>query len=256
MTESFPRPALVVSRCLGFEPVRYNGQIVRDDFVQRLAMWCDVTVVCPEVEIGLGVPRPPVRLVRPRGGQTELIQPDTGRHLTWTMNEFASRFLDHVAEADGFVLKSRSPSCGLGDAKVFASTDETEPLGRESGMFARSVQCAFAGIAAIVDEASLHDEARRDRFLTLLFALARLRAAEAAGDPKELARFRADYAPLLSPSDRAADLDDRRRLVRALSRPGVSEPSGASLELYPWSFAPSAEPVASASPTGQPQNTR
>src|SRR5512134_2435268 len=97
----FSRPALVVSRCLGFEPVRYNGQIVRDDFVTRLASLCEPVVVCPEVEIGLGVPRPPIRLVRDRAGALALVQPATGRDVTDVMRDFAVRRLDGLAAADG-----------------------------------------------------------------------------------------------------------------------------------------------------------
>jgi uncharacterized protein YbgA (DUF1722 family)/uncharacterized protein YbbK (DUF523 family) len=193
----FPRPRLVVSRCLGFEPVRYNGQVVRDDFVQRLAAACDVVAVCPEVDIGLGVPRPPVRLVRELGDQTRLIQPETGRDLTATMRDFGTRFLDRMGGTDGFILKSRSPSCGFRDAKVFPSIDAKLHETKRAGAFASLVADRLATSAALEDEERLGEAALRDRFLSLLYALARLRAVEASGERSELVGFHARHKFLL-----------------------------------------------------------
>ncbi len=54
---TFEKPALVLSACLDLQPVRYNGEIVRDEFVIKLRQHCQIIPVCPEVGIGLGVPR-------------------------------------------------------------------------------------------------------------------------------------------------------------------------------------------------------
>lgn len=230
--DRFPRPQLVVSRCLGFEPVRYNGQIIRDDFVQRLAAHCDVTVVCPEVEIGLGVPRPPVRLVRSArsGARPRLLQPDTGRDLTAVMDDFAGRFLHELGAADGFVLKGRSPSCGLGDAKVFAGVEDEEHLMRTAGAFA-SVVLDRCGSAALEDEARLHEDGPRERFLTLLFGLARLRAVESGG-LGALQRFHARYESVLLAYD-----DRGRRQLDGLVEAAAARPTPAALASYRELFA-------------------
>jgi uncharacterized protein YbgA (DUF1722 family)/uncharacterized protein YbbK (DUF523 family) len=193
---AFPRPTLVVSRCLGFDPVRYNGQIVRDDFVQRLAVHCETVVVCPEVEIGLGVPRPPIRIELGSSGAVQLVQPETGRDLTAVMKEFAADRLDGLGETDGFLLKSRSPSCGFRDVKLYPSPDATQPTARRAGLFAEAVLARFPS-AAIDDEGRLRDGPLRERFLTLLFALARLRAVEAGGERAGLVDFHARYKYVL-----------------------------------------------------------
>lgn len=234
---AFPRPVLIVSRCLGFDPVRYNGQVIRDDFVRRLTEVCDPVVVCPEVEIGLGVPRPPIRLVREREGALALVQPDTGRDVTADMRDFAGRFLGGLASADGFLLKSRSPSCGVRDVKVYPFEDASAPVAKGSGLFGAAVLERFPG-AAIEDEGRLHDGALRERFLTLLFALARLRGVEASGEPSALVELHARYKyVLLAHEDRGlrelgrmvASVGDapwrevvaryRERFARALARP-------------------------------------
>jgi uncharacterized protein YbbK (DUF523 family) len=53
----FPKPNVVVSKCITFAPVRYNAQIIASDFVDKLKPYVSFIPVCPEVEIGLGVPR-------------------------------------------------------------------------------------------------------------------------------------------------------------------------------------------------------
>jgi len=59
----FAKPRVVVSRCIEFDHCRYNGQMIASDFVAGLAPYVEFLPVCPEVEIGLGVPRDSVRLV-------------------------------------------------------------------------------------------------------------------------------------------------------------------------------------------------
>ncbi len=55
----FPKPVVVVSKCITFEPVRWNGQIIASEFVEKLKPYVNFVPVCPEVEIGLGVPPRP-----------------------------------------------------------------------------------------------------------------------------------------------------------------------------------------------------
>lgn len=57
------RPRVLFSRCLGFAACRYNGQSIRDETVEALLPFVDPVTVCPEVEIGLGIPRLAIRLV-------------------------------------------------------------------------------------------------------------------------------------------------------------------------------------------------
>lgn len=250
----------MVSRCLGFEPVRYNGQIISDPFVQRLAEHCEPVVVCPEVEIGLGVPRPPIRLVRSAGSRPALVQPETGRDVTGPMAEFSARFLSALPAVDGFVLKSRSPSCGFRDAKVFADRAGPGPVDRGAGAFAAEVAARFP-TAALEDEGGLGDAALRERFLTLLFALARLRAIEAAGERAALVEFHARYRyVLLAHEERrmremerlAAGIADlpwhegvaryRERFARALARPARVDGHVSALQ---HAFGPAGEGLAS-----------
>ena len=80
------RPRIVVSRCLGFDACRWNAEMIRDEFVESLQSHVDFVTFCPECEIGLGVPRRPIRLVAPDGSprkeplemqSVQLVQPAT-----------------------------------------------------------------------------------------------------------------------------------------------------------------------------------
>ena len=86
----WPRPVVVLSRCLELEPVRYNAQVIPYDFVRQLEPWVDFVPVCPELEIGLGVPRDPVRIVA-MDGEARLVQPTTDRDVTNEMLRFYRR---------------------------------------------------------------------------------------------------------------------------------------------------------------------
>jgi uncharacterized protein YbgA (DUF1722 family)/uncharacterized protein YbbK (DUF523 family) len=191
---AWERPRLVLSACLELEACRYNGQSIRARYVPRLAEQVELLPVCPEVEIGLGVPRAALRLVAlGEGEQTRLLQPATGRDLTGAMRGFSDRFLDGVGEVDGFLLKSRSPSCGPKDVKVY--TGEGNPRNeRDTGHFAAAVAERHP-LAAIEDEGRLTNYGLRHHFLTRLFQGARLRALPAT--PAALVEFHASSKLLL-----------------------------------------------------------
>jgi uncharacterized protein YbgA (DUF1722 family)/uncharacterized protein YbbK (DUF523 family) len=200
----FVRPVIVISECLEFEPVRYNGVQIPFDLVHELDPHVSFRPICPEVQIGLGVPRDPIRLVRMKGARTakdqplpaQLIQPATSRDVTRDMADFSNRFLGGLAEVDGFVLKSRSPSCGLGGVKIFADAEGKSPVAHRAGLFATEVLHRFPW-AAIEEEGRLLNYRLRHHFLTKLFALARLREVETSGRMRELVAFQARNKLLL-----------------------------------------------------------
>jgi len=209
----FPRPRIVVSKCLGFAACRWNGVTIPDEFVSRLEPHVEFVPVCAEVEIGLGVPRDPVRVVA-GGAGLRLVQPTTGRDFTAEMTRFAQGFLNTVGEVAGFILKSRSPSCGVRDVKVYPSADATAPMGKDAGFFAAAVRERF-GDLPVEDEGRLTNFAIREHFLTRIFALARLREALASGAMRDLVAFHARHKLLLMAYNQTA----MRTLGRIVANP-------------------------------------
>lgn len=165
---------MVLSRCLEVAACRYDGRGVQSEVVRELARWVEYVPVCPEVRIGLGVPRAPIRIERSSSGHERLVQPSTGADLTDRMLGFAGSFVDETAAVDGVLLKSRSPSCGLGDVKVYEGEEPVTAAG--SGLFAAVLRERYPGVA-MADEARLLDGAFRHEWLTRVFASARRRAA-------------------------------------------------------------------------------
>ncbi len=86
----FPRPKVVISRCIEFDHCRYDGSMISSDFVKALKAYVDFLPVCPEMEIGLGAPRDTVRIVS-ADGSLRLMQPATSLDLTDKMQEFTRK---------------------------------------------------------------------------------------------------------------------------------------------------------------------
>jgi len=186
----FPKPIVVTSKCFEFDACRYNGAMIPNNFVQKLEPFVKFVPVCPEVEIGLGVPRDVIRVLKNKGKKL-LVQPTTGKELSKQMYKFAEGFLNSLDSVDGFILKSRSPSCGIKDAKVFRDADSPMPIGKDPGLFAEKVLEKYPGVA-IEDEGRLRNYNIREHFLTKLYTLARFRQISIKNSAKALVNFQSD----------------------------------------------------------------
>jgi uncharacterized protein YbgA (DUF1722 family)/uncharacterized protein YbbK (DUF523 family) len=183
----FTTPRLVVSRCLEFDAVRYDGSRISSPFVALLREHAECIPVCPEVEIGLGIPRESVRIVRV-GGEDRLIQPATGKDVTEPMHRFIAGFLDGLPDVEGFVLKHRSPTSGLGGVNVYPSAGKSAAIERTAGFFGREVIRRYP-FHPKEDEGRLRDHRIRDHFLTRIYTLADFRQVKALGTMDALVRF-------------------------------------------------------------------
>jgi uncharacterized protein YbgA (DUF1722 family)/uncharacterized protein YbbK (DUF523 family) len=178
--QPLPQIRIGISACLLGSRVRFDGQHKRDSFLaDELAPLVQWVPVCPEVEVGMGVPREPVRLIA-RAGSAGPRMVGVSNEEDWTsrMNRFAAARVRALADEDlsGFVLKSKSPSCGLARVKVYADTEARMPVhAKGAGLFAAALADAFPNLPT-EDEGRLHDARLRDNFIERIFAYARLRA--------------------------------------------------------------------------------
>jgi uncharacterized protein YbbK (DUF523 family) len=120
------RPRVGISSCLLGDEVRYDGGHKRHAFLADvLAPHVEWVPVCPEVEAGMGVPREPLRLVR-AGNDTRMIATVSGVDHTDAMRAYAEQRVRALEQMDlrGYVLKSKSPSCGM-DEGIFATVLRT-----------------------------------------------------------------------------------------------------------------------------------
>jgi len=213
----FGRPRVVLSRCLEIEACRYNAQTIRSGVVRLLEPYVEYVAVCPEVEIGLGVPRDPIRLVSVASGDgpLRLVQPSTDRDLTDRMTGFGHEFADSARAVDGMVLKSRSPSCGIKDVKVYAGAEDSPVTGKGAGLFAGIMMERYPNVA-IEDEGRLTNAELRHPFLTRIFASEALRSALAEG-PAGLVAFHTRYKLILM----AHSPSGQRQLGRVVAGAGT-----------------------------------
>ena len=160
---NFPKPKIVVSKCLGFSKCRYNGQIISDEFVESLRPFVKFITVCPEIEIKLGVPRDSLRIV-----DGKLIQTKTEKDFSDKINKFSDDFLNSLKNIDGFILKNRSPSCGIGDVRIYGKNNRV--IKKSNGFFGDKVLKKFPDLP-IEDEGRLRNFKIREHFLIKLFTL-------------------------------------------------------------------------------------
>lgn len=188
------KPILYISQCLSFAPVRYNGEMIPDDFIEKLKLFVEFKTFCPEVEMGMGVPRPTVRLELHKN-QLHLVQPETKKDFTIPMQQYSLKKLQAITDCDGFIFKAKSPSCGIKDAKIYS--EKLGPaLGKRNGFFSDEILTAFPS-HAIASEKQLLNEEIREKFLTQIFMTARFRTLKSKSKLNELINFHAQNKYLM-----------------------------------------------------------
>ena len=221
------RVRIGISACLLGEEVRYNGGHKRDSFLtDTFGQFVQWVSVCPEVEIGMGTPRPPIRLEQ-AGEGIRLVMPSTGGDYTEAMRSYAERRVAELAtsELDGYVLKKDSPSCGMERVKVYHGASATRD-GR--GMFA-DVLLARLPDLPVEEEGRLNDPLLRENFVTRVFVHHRWREGERAGWTRAgLMRYHERHKFLLMARNQAG----MRRLGRLLGESGKSDPVGDLARAY------------------------
>jgi uncharacterized protein YbgA (DUF1722 family)/uncharacterized protein YbbK (DUF523 family) len=173
-SRSSDRIRLGVSSCLLGEEVRFDGGHKHDRFLtDALGRHVEWVPVCPEVELGLGVPRDTLRLVGTPDAP-RLVQAKTGEDLTARMQRYSRERVRELAalELDGYVLKRASPSCGLLRVRVYR--DHGVPAADGRGLFAEALITALPALP-VEEEGRLSDPALRENFIERVFVAARWR---------------------------------------------------------------------------------
>lgn len=213
------KPRVVISKCIEFDSCRWNGLMIRSAFVDKMKEHVDFVPVCPEMEIGLGVPRNPVRLVGTERS-LRMVQAETMKDATKAMEAFTSSFLDSLEDVDGFILKDRSPSCGNKDVKLYPKMGRVAPFSAKgSGLFGREVLRRFPHLA-VENEGRLNSFRIREHFLIKLFTLYRFRSVKASGKMSALVRFHTENKLLLMAYNQSV----MRRMGRVVANPEKKAP--------------------------------
>ena len=189
---------LGVSSCLLGEKVRFDGQHKHDSYITGiLSRWFEFVPVCPEVELGLGIPREAIQLEGPLDNP-RLVSVRNREDITNSMQTWCAQRIRELEDENlcGYILKAKSPSCGMERVKVFPAEGKM-PIKKGRGMFADAFMQHFPNLP-VEEEGRLHDAALRENFLERVFTLKRWREMmEQANTRSGLVKFHERHKYLL-----------------------------------------------------------
>ena len=162
-----------VSSCLLGQHVRFDGGHKKDSYItDTLDSYFEFVPVCPEVEVGMPVPREAVRL-KGTADNPRMVGGKTGTDWTDRMNRFARQRVRRadLADLSGYIFKNRSPSCGLERVRLYARSGMAEK--KAVGLFARAFMEHFPHLP-LEDEGRLTDAVLRENFIVRVFVYHRL----------------------------------------------------------------------------------
>ncbi len=181
------KPTVLISACLNGLEYRYNGSSANDEVVEKIKPLFNLINVCPEVDIGLGIPRKPIRLHK-INQEIKVIQEDTNLDVTYKLEDFSYKIIKkYENKIHGVLLKAKSPSCGIANSKFYV---DGKVYGRTYGVFAKILKQNLPYIP-IIDEGRLRNKNLFWEFLTKVFMFWRFKNSKS--NIKNLIDFHTKY---------------------------------------------------------------
>lgn len=222
--ENFPKVTLGISSCLLGNQVRFDGGHKQSNYILKtLSRFFEFKAFCPEVAIGLGIPRPPIRLVTNNDKQNEIISAVESKNenadYTAQLKEYAEKVADsEISDIGGYILKKDSPSCGMERVKVYG--EKGEFVHKDGvGIYADILKKRFP-LMPIEEEGRLNDHNLRENFLMRVYLYHDWQLMLEEGiTPSKLVEFHSSQKYLLM----AHDQDKAREIGRLVARAGVDD---------------------------------
>lgn len=222
MSEKIP---VGISACLLGERVRFDGGHKRLPFaVDELSPWVEFEPVCPELAVGLPVPRPALRLVKNEAGDVQLRFSDKrDGDLTAAMTTFTQKRISRFEHLCGYIVCAKSPSCGMERVRIYdADSNNNRKAGR--GVYTQILMETYPWLP-VEEDGRLHDPVLRENFVERIYALHELHALRDQGLSRgALVAFHSRYKLLL--------LAHSQPLYRELGRFVAGMAEWESLEAY------------------------
>ncbi|GAB4513852.1 MAG: DUF523 and DUF1722 domain-containing protein [Sulfuricaulis sp.] len=206
---------LGISSCLLGQKVRFDGNHKLDSFLTgTLGKFFEWVPVCPEVAIGLGVPRPPIRLVGSLAAPRAVGVKDASIDVTEKLATYGKQQARKLDDLSGYVLKSRSPSCGMERVKVYQHAGVPAKSGR--GIYADAFLSGQPWLP-VEEEGRLGDPRLRENFIERVFVYRRWQECVAHGlTAARLVEFHTHHKLALM----AHDVEAYRALGRLVAQAG------------------------------------
>ena len=158
---------VATSSCLLGEEVRFDGGHKHNGYLTKtLARYFELIPFCPEVAIGLGVPRPPIRLMA-KDGQVHVVGvADPSIDVTQDLVDYGRTVANRLDGVSGYIFKRGSPSCGMERVKIY--TDKGMPVDSGPGLYARTIMQELP-LLPTEEEGRLMDPVLRENFIERVF---------------------------------------------------------------------------------------
>jgi uncharacterized protein YbgA (DUF1722 family)/uncharacterized protein YbbK (DUF523 family) len=218
---------LGISSCLLGQNVRYDGGHQLDRYLRdTLGLFVDYVPVCPEVEMGLSIPRETLRLVGDPA-EPRLVFSKSGEDITERMTSWAQKRLDELEGENlcGFIFKSRSPSSGMARVKLYDRNGVPSKNG--VGLFARLLMEHFP-LLPVEEDGRLNDPRLRENFLEAISTFRSWRELLAAGcKPAALVEFHSRHKLLFM----SHSVELARKMGKLVAQAGLL-PAGELFDQY------------------------
>ncbi|MDX1514998.1 MAG: DUF523 and DUF1722 domain-containing protein, partial [Gammaproteobacteria bacterium] len=207
-----------VSSCLLGEEVRYDGGHKHNRYITTiLSRFFDFIPLCPEVAIGLGTPRPTIRLVGDPAAPRAIMSKKQDLDVTGPLDAYAKSMTDSCRQLSGYLFKRGSPSCGMERVKVF--NDSGMPSATGVGIYAKRLMEELP-LMPTEEEGRLRDPVLRENFITRVFVYRRWQELEREGlTPAGLVKFHTRHKMLI----RAHSESQYAELGRLVANAGVGD---------------------------------
>ncbi len=221
--DNFPTVTLGISSCLLGNQVRFDGGHKQSNYILKtLSRFFEFKAFCPEVAIGLGIPRPPIRLVT-NNKENEIISAletkNEKNDFTKSLNEYAEVIAEkEIPQISGYILKKDSPSCGMERVKVYGEGGEF--VHKDGvGIYAKVIKEQYP-LLPIEEEGRLNDSNLRENFLMRVYLYHDWQNLMNEGiTPSKLVEFHSNQKYLLM----AHDQDKAREIGRLVARAGIDD---------------------------------
>ena len=195
------KPKLGISACLMGAEVRFNGGHKESHLCTRaLTQYFEFVTACPEVAIGLGIPREPIRLVGDAQNPQAVGTVNRELNVTEALADYGVQMAEELGDICGYIFMQKSPSCGLERVKVY--TEKGAPVdGGGRGIYAQAF-CERHPNLPVEEDGRLNDPVLRENFITLVFAYAAWQELLKAGITRRaLTEFHSRYKYQLMAND-------------------------------------------------------
>ncbi len=215
MNETNKQPVLGIGACVYGQRVRYNGESKRaQPLMRRVDTHFELRPFCPEVAIGLGVPREPIRLVGDaEDGSVRAMDSDSQtKDYTDQLESHAAKVLEQNPDLCGYILVKGSPSCGWERVKRY-NQDGHSVASDSRGVFAQAMH-SIDPLLPLEDDGRLNDPGLRESFFCRAYAYASWKSLLANGLSKaSLLEFYSEHKYLVM----AHHYESYRRIGRLLA---------------------------------------